>query len=43
MDSATGKMIVFSSQLPSVGFGKIKPRHDPKLTNTDAEKGMYAP
>ena len=29
--------------MPSVGFGKLKKRDDPKLTNTENEKQMYCP
>ena len=43
MDEATGKLIVFSSQLPSVGFGKLKKRDDIKLMNTENEKQLYLP
>lgn len=37
------RIIAFTSQLPSIGFGKLKRRDDAKLLNTDLEKSLYIP
>eukprot|EP00358_Blepharisma_japonicum_P005435 CAMPEP_0202940746 /NCGR_PEP_ID=MMETSP1395-20130829/862_1 /ASSEMBLY_ACC=CAM_ASM_000871 /TAXON_ID=5961 /ORGANISM="Blepharisma japonicum, Strain Stock R1072" /LENGTH=566 /DNA_ID=CAMNT_0049635397 /DNA_START=107 /DNA_END=1808 /DNA_ORIENTATION=- len=38
-----GRVLIFTSQLGTVGKGKLTNRVDPKLFNTDKEKTMYAP
>ena len=43
MEGTVGKIIVFSSSIPKLGYGKLKWREDPKIMNTDLEKQIYVP
>ena len=43
MTPGIGKIITFTSQLPSLGYGKLKKRDDPKLLMTDQEKILFKP
>lgn len=38
-----GRIIVFSSQMPVIGYGKLKRRDDYKLIGTEKEKTLYLP
>ena len=38
-----GKMVIMHTSLPTYGLGALKPREDPKLFGTDAEKQLFAP
>ncbi|KAL0477627.1 COPII adaptor coat protein sec23/sec24 [Acrasis kona] len=38
-----GRIVIFSSQLPALGQGRIKPREDFKQLGSDKEKSLYAP
>lgn len=37
-----GRVIMFTTQTPSNGFGKFKPREINKINNTDKEKTLFA-
>ena len=37
-EGTIGKIIVFSSSIPKIGYGKLKWREDPKIMNSDLEK-----
>ncbi|KRX02234.1 Zinc finger, Sec23/Sec24-type [Pseudocohnilembus persalinus] len=43
MNDSTGRIIVFSSQFPQNGYGKLSKRDEVKLMNTDNEKQLYQP
>ncbi|KAL4464887.1 hypothetical protein ABPG74_011448 [Tetrahymena malaccensis] len=43
LEDHPARIIVFSSQLPTLGYGKLKRRDDVKVMNTDQEKTLYAP
>jgi hypothetical protein len=43
MDPHPGRIIAFTSQLPSQGFGKLKKRDDSKLFNTEKENTLFQP
>ena len=43
MEGTVGKIIVFSSSIPKLGYGKLKWREDSKIMNTDLEKQIYVP
>ena len=38
-----GRILVFSSNIASIGMGALVSRDDPKLYNTDKEKNMVTP
>lgn len=38
-----GRILVFSSQMPTIGYGKLKRRDDYKLIGTEKEKTLYLP
>ena len=38
-----GRVVAFTSQMPTVGYGRLKRRDDYKLINTDKEKTLYIP
>lgn len=38
-----GRVLVFATNLCSIGYGAVKIRDDPKLYNTNNEKNLVAP
>lgn len=43
LEDSPARIIAFTSQLPSIGLGKLKRRDDVKILGTEQEKTLYVP